>query len=219
MGVLKAKEKIVDIEINGNEVSLKMKLDDTGAAFFVEDVGEEDEDKWNIALATSPMPSKSAPVASFGGRSLKLAPQRLNFNEELNHELELKCNLTDDGGLRDDITKPTEETDSLRKGKLNKKKRRRRNQLKHSRKGSKSSLREEASEEITAKHETVVTVEPPADDSGHLDTDPLATEDGRKFRKSLRLTSEQIEELKLEAGMNEVQFSVTTAFQVIVFQT
>ena len=141
-GVLKAKEKIVDIEINGNEVSLKMKLDDTGAAFFVEDVGEEDEDKWNIALATSPMPSKSAPVASFGGRSLKLAPQRLNFNEELNHELELKCNLTDDGGLRDDITKPTEETDSLRKGKLNKKKRRRRNQLKHSRKGSKSSLRE-----------------------------------------------------------------------------
>ena len=133
MGVLKAKEKIVDIEINGNEVSLKMKLDDTGAAFFVEDVGEEDEDKGDI----------------------KTEPQDT----------------------------------------------------------------EEASEEITAKHETVVTVEPPADDSGHLDTDPLATEDGRKFRKSLRLTSEQIEELKLEAGMNEVQFSVTTAFQVNVFQT
>jgi len=141
MGVLKAKEKIVDIEINGNEVSLKMKLDDTGAAFFVEDVGEEDEDKWNIALATSPMPNKSAPVASFGGRALKLAPQRLNFTEDLNHEFELKCNLTDDGGARDRI-KPTEETDSLRKGKLNKKKRRRRNQLRHSRKGSKSSLRE-----------------------------------------------------------------------------
>ena len=139
MGVLKAKEKIVDIEINGNEVSLKMKLDDTGAAFFVEDVGEEDEDKWNIALATSPMPSKTAPVASFGGRSLKLAPQRLNFTEDLDHEIELKCNLTDGGG---EGTKSTTETDSLRKGKLNKKKRRRRNQLKHSRKGSKSSLRE-----------------------------------------------------------------------------
>jgi len=37
--------------------------------------------------------------------------------------------------------------------------------------------------------------------------------DGKKFRKSLRLTSEQIEELNLEPGMNEVQFSVTTAFQ------
>ena len=142
MGVLKAKEKIVDIEINGNEVSLKMKLDDTGAAFFVEDVDEEDEEKWNIALATSPLPSKSVPVASFGGRSLKLAPQRLNFTEDLSHELVLKCNLDDDGGASGEITKSTTETDSLRKGKLNKKKRRRRNQLKHNRKGSKSSLRE-----------------------------------------------------------------------------
>ena len=42
LGVLKAKEKIVDIEINGNEVTLKMKLDDTGAAFFVEDVDLEE---------------------------------------------------------------------------------------------------------------------------------------------------------------------------------
>ena len=67
-------------------------------------------------------------------------------------------------------------------------------------------------EEITAQHEPVIIVEP-ADDSGNLETDPLATEDGRKFRKSLRLTSAQIEELNLEAGVNEVQFSVTTAFQ------
>ena len=52
-----------------------------------------------------------------------------------------------------------------------------------------------------------------ADDSSNLETDPLATEDGHKFRKSLRLTSAQIEELNLEAGVNEVQFSVTTAFQ------
>ena len=44
-----------------------------------------------------------------------------------------------------------------------------------------------------------------------LDSDPLI--DGKKFRKSLRLTSEQIKELNLEPGMNEVQFSVTTAFQ------
>ena len=44
-----------------------------------------------------------------------------------------------------------------------------------------------------------------------LDSDPLMDE--KKFRKSLRLTSEQIEELNLEPGMNEVQFSVTTAFQ------
>lgn len=34
-----------------------------------------------------------------------------------------------------------------------------------------------------------------------------------KYRKSLRLTSEQIESLNLKTGMNEVVFSVTTAYQ------
>ena len=74
----------------------------------------------------------------------------------------------------------------------------------------------EDAEEITAKHETIVGVENTVtleDEMGNIEADPLA-EDGRKFRKSLRLTSSQIEELNLEEGMNEVQFSVTTAFQV-----
>lgn len=51
-----------------------------------------------------------------------------------------------------------------------------------------------------------------ADDSGNIETDPLACD--RKYKKSLRLTSDQIKELNLEPGMNEVDFSVTTAFQV-----
>lgn len=34
-----------------------------------------------------------------------------------------------------------------------------------------------------------------------------------KYRKTLRLTSEQIESLNLKAGMNEMEFSVTTAYQ------
>lgn len=34
-----------------------------------------------------------------------------------------------------------------------------------------------------------------------------------KFKKSLRLTSEQIEALNLKSGVNEVTFSVTTAYQ------
>merc|ERR1719333_439925 len=42
MGVLKAKEKIVDIEINGEPVEIQMKLDDTGVAYFIE---EKDEDQ------------------------------------------------------------------------------------------------------------------------------------------------------------------------------
>ena len=60
LGVMKAREKIVsddrvrntecdsdilqvDLEINGEPVEMKMKLDDSGVAFFVEDV-EKDED-------------------------------------------------------------------------------------------------------------------------------------------------------------------------------
>lgn len=34
-----------------------------------------------------------------------------------------------------------------------------------------------------------------------------------KYRKSLRLSSDQIERLNLKEGMNEVMFSVTTAYQ------
>jgi phosphatidate phosphatase LPIN len=59
MGVLKAKEKIVDIEINGEPVEIQMKLDDTGAAFFVEEVDELD-DSWQDNLQTSPLPRQSA---------------------------------------------------------------------------------------------------------------------------------------------------------------
>ena len=60
LGVMKAREKIVsddlgrntlydsdilqvDLEINGEPVEMQMKLDDSGVAFFVEDV-EKDED-------------------------------------------------------------------------------------------------------------------------------------------------------------------------------
>ena len=55
MGVLKAREKIVDIEINGEPVDIWMKLDDTGAAFFVEDVDEDEEEMLPADLATSPL--------------------------------------------------------------------------------------------------------------------------------------------------------------------
>ena len=119
LGVLKAKEKIVDIEINGNEVSLKMKLDDTGAAFFVEDVDEENEERWDLDLATSPFPEKFSPILS----KSSLMPTVL-FKEEFHAKIE---NIDDS---------------MIKKGRLNKKKRRRKSHLKHNRKGSKSSLRE-----------------------------------------------------------------------------
>ena len=41
----------------------------------------------------------------------------------------------------------------------------------------------------------------------------IDADDDKKYRKSMRLSSEQISQLNLRPGSNEVEFSVTTAFQ------
>ncbi|XP_067856486.1 phosphatidate phosphatase LPIN2-like isoform X2 [Heptranchias perlo] len=55
LGVLRSKEKVVDIEINGEPVELQMKLGDNGEAFFVEET-EKDEGIVPTHLTTSPIP-------------------------------------------------------------------------------------------------------------------------------------------------------------------
>ncbi|XP_073481462.1 phosphatidate phosphatase LPIN1 isoform X2 [Aquarana catesbeiana] len=54
MGVLRSREKVVDIEINGDCVDLHMKLGDNGEAFFVEET-EGNEESIPSYLATSPI--------------------------------------------------------------------------------------------------------------------------------------------------------------------
>ncbi|NWT28823.1 LPIN3 phosphatase, partial [Cardinalis cardinalis] len=54
LGVLRSKEKVVDIEINGEPVDLHMKLGDNGEAFFVEEL-EEHESSIPFFLCTSPI--------------------------------------------------------------------------------------------------------------------------------------------------------------------
>ncbi|XP_033234641.1 phosphatidate phosphatase LPIN3 isoform X2 [Drosophila pseudoobscura] len=56
MGVLRSREKVVDIEINGAPVDIQMKLGDAGEAFFVEECLEDDDDELPANLATSPIP-------------------------------------------------------------------------------------------------------------------------------------------------------------------
>ncbi|KAK7154749.1 hypothetical protein R3I93_009640 [Phoxinus phoxinus] len=56
LGVLRSKEKVVDIEVNGEPVSLHMKLGDNGEAFFVEE-NEDFETMVPDHLCTSPIPT------------------------------------------------------------------------------------------------------------------------------------------------------------------
>ncbi|XP_070493867.1 phosphatidate phosphatase LPIN3 isoform X3 [Chironomus tepperi] len=56
LGVLRSREKIVDIEINGEAVDIHMKLGESGEAFFVEECSEGDLDELPN-LATSPIPT------------------------------------------------------------------------------------------------------------------------------------------------------------------
>ncbi|NWZ68840.1 LPIN3 phosphatase, partial [Acrocephalus arundinaceus] len=56
LGVLRSKEKVVDIEINGEPVDLNMKLGDNGEAFFVEE--SEYEGRIPSYLCTSPICKK-----------------------------------------------------------------------------------------------------------------------------------------------------------------
>nr|XP_010987981.1 phosphatidate phosphatase LPIN1 isoform X8 [Camelus dromedarius] len=59
MGVLRSREKVVDIEINGEPVDLHMKLGDNGEAFFVQET-DNDQEVIPMHLATSPILSEGA---------------------------------------------------------------------------------------------------------------------------------------------------------------
>ncbi|XP_037538276.1 phosphatidate phosphatase LPIN2 [Nematolebias whitei] len=58
LGVLRSKEKVIDIEVNGEPVELHMKLGDNGEAFFVQEAEEENQIV-PAHLVTSPIPTES----------------------------------------------------------------------------------------------------------------------------------------------------------------
>ncbi|XP_063063610.1 phosphatidate phosphatase LPIN2-like [Engraulis encrasicolus] len=56
LGVLRSREKVVDIEVNGEPVDLHMKLGDNGEAFFVQET-EQHNEVIPAHLVTSPIPT------------------------------------------------------------------------------------------------------------------------------------------------------------------
>jgi len=141
MGVLKAKEKIVDLEINGEPIEIQMKLDDTGAAFFVEDVAKSDESLL-ADLATSPIQNQT----KFDWKERKLGilePKSLFNISELKYDEKIPKivpNIEELNNIQNDDN--DEMIEPNMKEKQTKKKKRRRNQLRFSQKGSKTCLTE-----------------------------------------------------------------------------
>ncbi|XP_066103670.1 phosphatidate phosphatase LPIN2 isoform X1 [Saccopteryx bilineata] len=94
LGVLRSKEKVIDIEINGDAVDLHMKLGDNGEAFFVEET-EEEYEKLPAYLATSPIPTEDqffkdidSPLVKPGGN------ERPSQSADISHILETEMVFT-----------------------------------------------------------------------------------------------------------------------------
>jgi len=132
LGVLKAKEKIVDLEVNGEPVNIHMKLDDNGAAFFVEGLDESEIHELPAELATSPIPTADEPQFGLDQPPKWDETQRESVNRSLLKEFEAENTHED----------TTDDASAInRNQKLSKSKRKKKTRSKHSRSGSKASLK------------------------------------------------------------------------------
>ena len=81
----------------------------------------------------------------------------------------------------------------------------------------KKELEEESEIKTEPEEDTSLTLAIPGTPRKRLETENTSSDsdlgDKRRWRKTLRLTSEQLASLNLEKGGNEVEFSVTTQFQ------
>uniref|UniRef100_G3U6I6 phosphatidate phosphatase n=1 Tax=Loxodonta africana TaxID=9785 RepID=G3U6I6_LOXAF len=94
LGVLRSKEKVIDIEINGDAVDLHMKLGDNGEAFFVEETAEEYE-KLPAYLATSPIPTEDQFFKDIDPLLMKSGgKERLPLSSDISHTLEAETVFT-----------------------------------------------------------------------------------------------------------------------------
>ncbi|XP_009884921.1 PREDICTED: phosphatidate phosphatase LPIN2 isoform X2 [Charadrius vociferus] len=93
LGVLRSKEKVIDIEINGDAVDLHMKLGDNGEAFFVQETEEENE-KVPAYLATSPIPTEDQFFKDTDNHLKSDENERMCANSEIPHTVETETVFT-----------------------------------------------------------------------------------------------------------------------------
>ncbi|MEQ2246536.1 hypothetical protein ILYODFUR_000395 [Ilyodon furcidens] len=89
LGVLRSREKVIDIEINGEPVELHMKLGDNGEAFFVQEA-EQNSEIIPAHLVTSPIPTEEVLIRNREARCVGSAETCQPLVPELdsaNHQL------------------------------------------------------------------------------------------------------------------------------------
>ena len=142
----------VDIEINDEPVDIHMKLDEQGAAFFVEDVSDSEDEEIPPELATSPIPEAGQFMSDNSQKSSSASPVNRSLIGEFNAvasgedaEKEKASEASASSSKTAEVAIPESSSNTSLKGKLNRKKRKRRNNNRghgHSRSGSKTSLKE-----------------------------------------------------------------------------
>ncbi|KAG9353012.1 hypothetical protein JZ751_017588 [Albula glossodonta] len=113
LGVLRSKEKVVDIEINGEPVELHMKLGDNGEAFFVEE-NEDLEERVPAHLCTSPIPMEG-PESREVSESLSSGVSRRKKRRR--KRVRSDSHLREEGGSSSD-DRDAAETETLREEQL-----------------------------------------------------------------------------------------------------
>ncbi|TDH14106.1 hypothetical protein EPR50_G00042200 [Perca flavescens] len=178
LGVLRSKEKIVDIEINGESVDLHMKLGDNGEAYFVE---ENENEEVPDQPCTSPIPlevPEEIEETPEGSSITRSGACRKNHHRK---------HMLSDPHLREEnyvvLWTNTEEENTQQ---------------------PKATLDDIDSDE------DIEAMIPSSLSTKILSATQCITQ---MYRKSLRLTSNQIEQLNLREGANKVVFSVTTQYQ------
>lgn len=87
-GVFSYSDKYVDIAVNGVEIDLKMKLADSGVAFFVEEADDQVPDY----LLTSPLPEQETPQTAGPAVDKVLAESARKLEETQNENEDVDMN-------------------------------------------------------------------------------------------------------------------------------